>query len=140
MNETQPLYIKELRNHIDSKFSEVDSRFNKIDDRFKEVDTRFDKLNKKFATKKDLKLMQIKFEKHTIDLTSGFQQSLLGIGDYVKSIDEKVTKLDASVVGINNKLTNMQGDIFFIRESVKGFAKKNEMLGLKRRIVKLEPH
>lgn len=130
MNEKEPLYIKELREHIDHKIETHEPQY------FKDFKNHVDK---KFATKKDLKSMQLRFEQHTTDLTSGFKESLLGIGNYVKSIDEKVTNLDKRVVGIDNKLTNMQGDIFFIKESLKGFARKNDMLGLKRRVLKLEP-
>lgn len=101
-------------------------------------DGKFDELHKKFATKADLELMQVRFEQHSTDLTSGFKESLKGIGDYVRAIDEKVTNLDTRVVGIDNKLTNMQGDIFFMKEHFKELTSKKETFDLKKRIIRLE--
>ena len=133
MHETEPQYFKKFREHIDDKFAKIDDNFSSLDKKFATKDDL-----KGFATKADLELMKVDFERHVTDLTSGFNQKLFGMGDYVKAIDEKVANLDMRVAKIDNKKTDMQGDIFFIKETVKELAYKKDVLDLKKRMIRLE--
>ena len=82
--------------------------------------------------------MDVSFKQHITDLAAGFRSDMKGIGDYVKSIDEKVTDIGKKVIDIDLKVTTMQGDIFFIKDELKGKTDKSETLDLKRRVIKLE--
>ena len=131
----EPAYFKEFRKHIDKRFDDADKKFATKDD-LKSFATKDDL--KKYSTKSDLELMEISFKQHMTDLAAGFRSDLKGIGDYVKSIDEKVTVMGKKVMDIDLKVTTMQGDIFFIKDELKEKTDKSETLDLKRRIIKLE--
>ncbi len=104
----------------------------------KTLDQKFDQKLKNFATKEDFELLRNDFKQHTTDLKTGFNESILGIGDYVKSLDEKITRIDERVVSMDLKLTNIQGNIVFIKDELRVKTNKKDTEKLERRVIHLE--
>lgn len=90
MNETEPFYIKELKEQIgriDHKIDEVlvstAEEFRRIDKRFDQVDERFDKIDRRFEL-----------------------------------VDEKFSKIDNEFEGVNNRLDRLESSNAEIKEDI----------------------
>ena len=87
MIETEPLYFKEFRKHIDQKFIEADKNMKSSIEElaistargFSEMDRRFDKIHEDFATKSDL------YETET------------RLGRKIDKLDERVEKIEGHI-------------------------------------------
>ena len=117
MQETEPIYFKEFR---------------------KELKNQFERIDKKFATKSDLELMKVDFHRHVTDLTKGFNEKVKGVCNQVDAIDEKLTRIDIRTAKMDENLTSVQREVFYIKNELNEKTDKKETLGLKRRIIRLE--
>ncbi len=89
-------------------------------------------------SKKDMEIFMLDSKQHANDLKTFFTDSLMGIGEYVKSVDEKVDRLDDKVTNIDLQLSRVKDDISIIRDVLEEKASRKEVFDLNKRVVNLE--
>ena len=101
--------------------------------------------NLRFEAKRELEKAMIDSKQHAKDLKTYFSDSLMGIGEYVKSVDEKVEGLGEKFVILDEKvdklgvdMTSVKDDISLIKNVLEEKASKKEVADLKNRVVHLE--
>lgn len=107
----------------------------KLDQKLEQL---FQTFSHTFATKKDLELMKTDFEHKVTDLSSGFNEKVKGVCDQVLSIDQKITRIEKRVIDMDEKLTIIGADVFYVKSVLPEKTDKKDTLSLKRRVIRLE--
>jgi chromosome segregation ATPase len=75
-------------------------------------------------------------KQHNSDLKAYFSDSLMGIGEYVKSVDDKVTSLNNQVISLDDKVVGLNNRVICLDDKVVGL--NNRVICLDDKVAKID--